>query len=238
MIVFLILIGLARTSSRSRMILILTLWLYSIQQGRWELVSFLAGIFLAERSIEKVEGGRDSMLPMHTPGVSPTSRTLAGFCKKLFWRLLFMLGFYVCSFPRQKEAGPLTPGFVWMSTLTTSYRMWYSFGTTMIVWAIISDSLLQGFFKSSVLRYMAKISFSLYLVHGPVLHLFGYSFVPTFMSLIGGNENGRYQLGVLLAFIALTPVMLWIADVFWRLVDQPCATFILRFETLCFAKDV
>jgi peptidoglycan/LPS O-acetylase OafA/YrhL len=238
MIVFLILIGLARTSSRSRMILILTLWLYSIQQGRWELVSFLAGIFLAERSIEKLEGGRDSMLPTHTPGVSPTSRMLAGFCKKLFWRVLFMLGFYVCSFPRQKEAGPLTPGFVWMSTLTTSYRMWCSFGTTMIVWAMISDSLLQGFFKSSVLRYMAKISFSLYLVHGPVLHLFGYSFVPTFMSLIGGNENGRYQLGVLLAFIALTPVMLWIADVFWRLVDQPCATFILRFENFCFAKDV
>jgi len=108
----------------------------------------------------------------------------------------------------------------------------------MIVWAMISDSLLQGFFKSSVLQYMAKISFSLYLVHGPVLHLFGYSFVPTFLNLIGGNENERYQLGVLLAFIALTPVMLWIADVFWRLVDQPCATFILRFENLCFAKDV
>ncbi len=146
----------------------------------------------------------------------PTSRVLDGFGKKLFWRLLFMLGLYMCSFPREKDARPSTPGFFCMPNLTNSFKLWHSFETIMVLWAMISDTLLQSLFTSNVLRHMPKISFSLYLVYGPGLHLLSYSFVLAFHSFTGDDKEILYQLRVLLTFISLTLVMLRIADVFWR----------------------
>lgn len=156
---------------------------------------------------------------------------------KLLWKALFIFGLYICSFPRAKNAGFTTPGFVWMSYIAPSSRFWASLGATMMICAMNNDNWLQRTFGSNVLQSLSKISFSLYLVHGPVLHLFGYSLVQKYLDLIGDETEIRFQSGVILAFVSLSPIMLWVADVFWRLVEKPCGAFVSHIERVCFVES-
>lgn len=236
MIIFLALIGLARTRPQIRTTLLLILWLYSLQQHRWEVALFFAGMALAERSLATIETQQKNLIPRYGPVTIPATPMLRGIWKKAIWRSLFMTGLYFGSFPRAKNVGSEMPGFLWMSSLIESPRYWQSFGATLLVWATSNDVLLQSLFISPLLRYLADISFSLYLVHGPVLHIFGYSLVPSFLSLTGKDTALQYQLGVLLALLFLTPIVLWVADVFWRVVDKPCATFVGHVAKFCFIE--
>lgn len=140
---------------------------------------------------------------------------------------MFIIGLYICSFPRARFAGPATPGFVWMSRLTDRETYWRGYGATLLIWAMNNEPLLQSPFTSSLFRYIGSISFLLYLVHGPVLHLLGYSLVLKLQKAMGG------ELGLALALVFLTPIVIWIADLFWRAVDKPCAYLVARVEALC-----
>ena len=216
MIVFLTLLGLAKTRVIVRSAILLALWVYSLQQGRWDVALFFAGILLSEINLE--------------------SRNWSSLRARLFSKVVFVSGLYIGSFPRLHGAGRATPGFVWMATLNQQPRFWQSLAATLLVGAMSKDALLQGIFNWSPLRYLGKISFSLYLVHGPLLHLFGYWFVSAFLGWTGKSSTSQYQSGVLLALVFLTPIVLWVADVFWQLVDRPCGNWVRRVESWCFRE--
>ncbi|KAF4336147.1 acyltransferase [Fusarium beomiforme] len=226
MIVYLALLSLARAQTWVRGTALVVLGLYSLQQGRWEMYLFFAGVFLAERSLKSQtleaqlnDGGETAQFRYSTPYSVWTT---------LSQRVLFVFGLYLSSYPRARNAGSSTPGYVLLSTATDQYIYWQSYGATLICWSLSRDRLLQKPFTSRPLRYLANISFTLYLVHGPVLHLFGYSMVPAFQDFTGRSTWWQYQLGVLLALVALVPMVVWIADVFWRVVDKPCSTFVVH----------
>lgn len=185
---------------------------------------FFAGVFLAERNID-----------LHDHGVEQGGLNLAEkvprlptMWRKVLWIGVFIIGLYICSFPRARFAGPATPGFLWMSRLTDRETYWRGYGAILLVWAMNNESLLQSLFTSSLFTYLGSISFSLYLVHGPVLHLFGYSLVLRLQEGMGS------RVGLTLALAILTPIVIWIADFFWRAVDKPCAKLVTRVEAFCF----
>ena len=229
MIVFLTLMGLARANPLARGTILVALWLYSLLQDRWEMALFFAGVLLAERSLEKmVEDTRRQGDPLSvTFAEADAANSSPALWKRMLWRCMFLLGLYLSSFPRARHAGPVTPGFAWMSSLTDRYIYWQTYGATLLVWAMSNDTALQRPFTWPLLKYMGLISFSLYLVHGPALHFFGYSIVAALQKAIG------YQPGVALAFFLFTPIVIWIADVFWRAVDKPCALLVTRLELIC-----
>lgn len=224
MVVFLTLMGLARLKPVVRGGIILGLWLYSLQQGRWEMALFFAGVFLAERNLEL----HDDSAKQGSLNVAENVPRSPAIWRRVLWIFVFIVGLYICSFPRARLAGPATPRFVWMSILTDHETYWRGYGATLLVWAVNNESLLQGLFTSSLFRYLGSISFSLYLIHGPVLHLFGYSLVLRFQGAMGS------KIGLALALVVLTPIVIWIADIFWRAVDKPCAKLVTQVEAFCF----
>ncbi|KAH6712652.1 acyltransferase 3 [Leptodontidium sp. MPI-SDFR-AT-0119] len=213
MIVFLALLGLARTKPKVRSCCLLLLAVYSLQQKKWPVALFLAGVMMAEWNLNNV-----------------SERAI----RIVLYRASFIIGLYLGSYPRAQYAGPASLGFIWLSQITDDDRYWQAYGAILLLWSISKDRVLQRLLTGSLLRYLGNISFSLYLVHGPVLHLFGYSLVPYVWELTGSDTTTRSQLGIGLSLIALTPIVLWVADVFWRLVDKPCGVLVARVESMCF----
>ncbi|KAF5970475.1 hypothetical protein FBULB1_9672 [Fusarium bulbicola] len=109
MIIYLTLLALARARAWVRGIALIFLCLYSLQQGRWEIYLFFAGVFLAERSLkshdnfeaQSNDGGESAMIR------SPLRSSL---WPGIFQRLLFFVGLYLSSYPRARNAGFSTPG--------------------------------------------------------------------------------------------------------------------------------
>lgn len=79
---------------------------------------------------------------------------------------------------------------------------------------------------------MGRISYSLYIVHGPMIHTLGYAVFPLFWSVTGREDTWRHAVGFTAAYIVLVAVVVWVADLFWRTVDIPCIRLGKRFERL------
>ncbi|KAF5534534.1 hypothetical protein FMEXI_11257 [Fusarium mexicanum] len=111
MIVYLTLLALARARVCVRGTALVFLSLYSLQQGRWEMYLFFAGVFLAERSLKSHDsfeaqpndGGESAMIR------SPLRSSL---WPGILQKLLFSVGLYLSSYPRARNAGFSTPGFI------------------------------------------------------------------------------------------------------------------------------
>ncbi|KAH8175156.1 acyltransferase family protein [Sarocladium implicatum] len=236
MITLLVLAGLAPMKPFVRTAALVAMWAYALRMGRWEVASYLAGIFISERklaSLERESEESEAMLPMATgEGLRQTFR-LSRKWRVVLWRLVFIAGLYCGSFPRvDKDVARKTPGFAWMVPLTGSWDYWHSFSATLIIWAVGNDPLLQRFFTLAPIRYVADLSFSIYLVHGPLLHWFGWALVPTCLSFTGKSTSMQYSGGLTLAVALLLPIVLWVADVFNRFVEKPCGVFAGKIEAL------
>jgi peptidoglycan/LPS O-acetylase OafA/YrhL len=114
-------------------------------------------------------------------------------------------------------------------------------GSILLVYTLSDAPVLQRFFKNSFSRYLGRISFSLYLVHGPICHMIGHTIISKFWALTGGptqalpvpgdlldpsrpfegGTNFGYESGVALTAVIVVPCTIWIADIFCRLVDEP-----------------
>ena len=232
MITLLVLAGLAPMRPLVRTGALVFMWAYSLRMGRWEVASYLAGIFISERkiaSLERETEESDSLLPMTTGEVPRLSRKW----KIVMWRLMFIAGLYCGSFPRvHADVALKTPGFAWMVPITGSWDYWHSFSATLIIWSVGNDPLLQKFFTLAPIRYVADLSFSIYLVHGPLLHWFGWALVPTCLSFTGKQTNLQHSSGIALAVALLLPIVLWVADVFNRFVEKPCGVFAGKIEAV------
>ncbi|PVH73922.1 hypothetical protein DL98DRAFT_575997 [Cadophora sp. DSE1049] len=235
MISFLALLGLAKAKPKARTGCLLALTAYSLQQEKWPVALFLAGIMMAEWNLVEMESHiHQSLAAVDPASCLPRYQSIVSqpaTCTVLY-RACFILGLYLGSYPRAQYAGHSSLGFMWLSKITDDDRYWQAYGAILLLWSFSKDPVLQKLLTGSVLQYLGNISFSLYLVHGPVLHLFGYSLVPYMWEWTGSDTATKSQLGIGLSLITLAPIMLWIADVFWRLVDKPCGVLVARIESV------
>lgn len=139
------------------------------------------------------------------------------------------------------EGGEETPGWVWLSGMIPGWwgdkhRFWQSFGAVLFVLAVTRSSGLQRAFNSGVVQYFGRISYAIYLMHGPVMHTVGYSIERGVWTLTG-VEGMAYSWGFVLASLFVVPVVIWVSDVFWRAVDAPVVRFAKWVETKCSAEQ-
>lgn len=122
------------------------------------------------------------------------------------------------------------------------YKWFYLFWAAVFLVASIRHiSWLKRFFETSVCQYLGRISYALYLIHGPVLWTVGdrlylatgwkrpaqMEHIPHWADKLKLPSAGPFCLEVsfLLPHIILLPATLCLADLVTRMVDQPAVRF-------------
>lgn len=186
-----------------RLALSAILWAYCMYCDKWHVALFISGMCFADVSLETRSSPQNTKLYRNLVHMLP----------------LLILGLYFLSFPIRHSDE--TIGYLWLSSITAKYTNWHTIGAMLVLWTLSGSELLQRMFKSSFSDYLGKISYALYLVHGPALHAFGYGTVACIWGVTGKETRIQYEGGLILGFILVAPVVFWWSDVFERLVDRP-----------------
>jgi peptidoglycan/LPS O-acetylase OafA/YrhL len=241
MLLFLTIIALARLRPWLRLTILFGLSLFVLRNDRWEMMLFYSGMFIAELDlIRQSPSGPSgfssrslSFLPM--PAL-PRKSKLA----RPFWFVAGIVALYLMSQP--DDFSEKTPGWIWLYSLipdwfSEKYRYWQCIGSILFIVAAARQPLLQAPFNTRVVQYFGKISYSLYLVHGPVMHVLGYLIMPLAWKITGHATRAQYISGFFLGAAINMPLIIWAADLFWRFMDAPSVKFARNLENWFLEKD-
>jgi peptidoglycan/LPS O-acetylase OafA/YrhL len=248
MVLFLLQMGLSRAKTWVRWTCLYGFAWFCHRHGRWDILLFVFGLFFAE-----VDVIRAARRKLNSPSASPLPTSAATFekptrlasCgrvwKQYFWLFVGGCGLFLMSSPDDQAS--VTPGYMYLSTLipdqftSHKYRYWQGIGSILFVLATNFSPILQRPFNSAVVQYFGKISYAIYLVHGPVLHTAGYTIMRWAWGVTGNETEGQHVAGFALATIFIVPVVVWAADIFWRFIDAPTVKFAKWVEEKCDAGN-
>lgn len=248
MLIFMILVATAQLRASWRMTIHGGMALNCLFTERFPEMVFIAGMFFAE--VDLIRGERQakkeqdpsyghrrsyslSLTGTHDYSllrrVMASSETLG----HLFNLGLFNLGLFLLSVPSQdanvydQYQGVLSWVPSYVEEKDDFIRV---IGAVMTTWPVATSTLIAPLFSNSVAHYLGQISFALYLVHGSVIKSLWYWLQPTFTSMISGKPvwatpSPQFIRLWLVGYIIVLPVVLWSADIFWRVVDQRSITF-------------
>jgi len=223
-ILFATLVGFAKLKSKIRVILTSALWAYCVLVNEGDVALFIAGMGLAEYLLIRDEHAKQLPSADTTPETKRTQdrKTLA------IWSFVCFVGLWLLSWPSwNNEHSPgymtlyhLTPPFIYSAEMT-----WSRIGAAVFLLALCGCETLCKPFKTPVAIYMGKISFPLYIVHGPLNHIIGIRLVEFFWSIVGNTSLFAYETGVVFAFLTEAVMVVWLADIVMRTVDTPSVRF-------------
>lgn len=176
---FLTQILVARMSAKVRLSTLAGLAWWGAHWNRWEMVPFWAGAFLAE--LDHIKAAAQQSCPSIDVSLAQSTGQRPKTWSQKFWAAFYMMtfasGLYLASYP--DAAGDVTPGYAYLDSLIPEYwterhRFWPTIASVQIVWSVGNLSVLKSIFTSPPIRYIGNISFPLYVMHGPVIHTFGY----------------------------------------------------------------
>lgn len=210
MILYTFLLGTASLRIHWRLGAATLLGLYSLTLGHWDMGVFVGGMMLAEWDLL-----RSSDL-METWSRYPGRLSLRK-SRTTRWFAIFV-ALYFLSYP--DAAAEFTPGFRFLSRLPPRYYppgskwMWYqAIGALILVPCVLRSPTLRKLLEGQAAQYLGKISFSFYLVHGPVLHSLGFWIMPLLF-----RDFGR-PLGFLMGWFMLLSVTLYLSGLFYKKID-------------------
>ncbi|KAI9712489.1 MAG: hypothetical protein M1812_006905 [Candelaria pacifica] len=250
MALFLATLMLCRLRSWVRLLIVCLSIAYSVLWFRWDMALFLCGMFFAETS--QIKNSRASALAEQSfkePLLQQNWWLLTLFLSsRLLLYLLLLFSLYLISTPGSCSA--FTPGYSFLAYIapkSLSPHFWYnnmqfhqSIGAILFVALLIhwtSLNPLPSIFNTRIAQYLGRISYGLYIVHGPILHLFGYRLFPVMWSLTGRDTSIRYATGWLMAYTIIMMAVIWLADLFNRGIDEPFVRLARRLEKKVLRKE-
>jgi peptidoglycan/LPS O-acetylase OafA/YrhL len=130
--------------------------------------------------------------------------------------IMVALGFFLGSYP---DFAPFSPGgrlYAWLPHPTVTFAYWYhAFGAMLVVYFLGTSLGFRRLFSSRPMLFLGRISFSLYLIHLPLICSFGCWWFAVLQPL--GSYNGMATLTV----VTLIPAGIVTAMLFYKLVDLP-----------------
>ncbi len=123
---------------------------------------------------------------------------------------LAVLGLYFMCYP---SAGFGYEGTIWGILPFVFVNYYHIFGVLCFVTAVLNLELLQQFFSWKGFLYLGRISYSLYLVHFPVIATFGSWFFLTFYGKLG------YNLTCLLDLLLISGITVGLSELSVRFVE-------------------
>ncbi|KAH9883549.1 acyltransferase family-domain-containing protein [Xylariomycetidae sp. FL2044] len=224
MVVFLMLVGLAKTRTLVRLAVEALVVAHAFAHKRWDVALFVAGMFIAELEVLLQK-------PTH-----PTRRKLVNAALIL----TLIVGVFLTGYPR--EHNTKTPGYMWTKYVWpfTAYRRryWLAIGALLIVGPMAFLPTVQSFFLTRPARYLGRISFALYLVHGLGNRTVGKLLLNACWDYIGKEGYWPYTISFIVSTTLYFPIVIWASDVFWRGVDIPSTNLARWLEKKCAATEV
>jgi peptidoglycan/LPS O-acetylase OafA/YrhL len=199
----------------------------------WYGALFMSGMMLSDLDLLSLEG----QLPR-------IFHRLESFKELIFFHL-FIASLYlggVPSYDWQPHVLDQSPGWRWLSKLKPQavfddkwfYLFWAAF---LLVASMPRLPFLKRFFETPFNQYLGRISFALYLVHGPVIWLLGdrmyaatgwvrdehKEHIPQWVNAFPLSKGGvmGLELAFLVPALILIPVTLYVAEVVTKLFDEP-----------------
>ncbi|KAI1093278.1 acyltransferase family-domain-containing protein [Rostrohypoxylon terebratum] len=223
MVIFLLLVGLAKTRTAVRLAVEGVIMAHSFGHRRWDVALFIAGMTLAELEV------------LLKKPKNPLARKLVN----ALLILTMILGLFLCGYPRDHNTA--TPGYVWSKYVwpLTAYRrrFWLAIGAILFVGPMVFFPSVQSFFLTRPARYLGRISFALYLVHGLGNRTIGKWLLSTCWAYIGKEGYWPYAISFVISTTLYFPIVIWASDVFWRGIDVPSTNFARWLEKKCAAPE-
>ena len=202
-----------------------------------------------------LEGHANNQVATESNSTSPQGPRWSGTVSAIFWSSQLAVALYLGGWPIKNVEK--VPGLAWLNEHTPEpyysddWRVipWFLIASLQIVFACNQLPPLQRFLSTGPIQYLGSISFGLYLMHGPLLNS---SLCDTAMDLIWGfaglpggeagireeTASARQLFFVWIAgAIGLGFSSIWLGDLFWRLVDQPCVNFARRLDGRCDRRE-
>jgi hypothetical protein len=152
---------------------------------------------------------------MRSPGV-----------EKIILFTSFIFAIHLLSMPEGVRGAAVSPGYITIMSLTpTNYStlpeyFWIPVGAVLLVLTVDRAPFLQKIFTNRFSQYLGRISFSLYLIHGPLLWTYGLQLGKFWVRVTGQLTDASYCLGIFFALCCYWPVAITLADFVSRAVDS------------------
>ncbi|KAI1846228.1 hypothetical protein JX265_010605 [Neoarthrinium moseri] len=224
MVIFLLILALARSRTAIRLAVEGFLVVHSFGHKRWDVALFVAGMIIAELQVLLKKPERASRLKLVNALLVIT--------------LIF--GVFLSGYPR--EHNTQTPGYMWTKYTWpfTAYRrrFWLAISAILIVGPMAFLPSVQAIFLTRPARYLGRISFALYLVHGLGNRTIGKWLLNACWDHIGKEGFWPYTISFIVSTTLYFPIIIWSSDIFWRGVDVPSTEFARWFEKKCSVPEV
>ncbi|EPE24207.1 hypothetical protein GLAREA_08057 [Glarea lozoyensis ATCC 20868] len=249
MILFITLVGLSRCQINARLALLAVVMILCFYGGQLYTVEFIGGVLISEVVI--LREGHGSSSPTSSPTSLPkyTFENISNYSSrsllrekaiKAFWILNVISGFYIASWTNNR------PGDQWGIRFLNAHtpspyegqKIWFCLAGFQIVIACTQLKFLQNIFNTSIAQYLANISYALYLTHNLCLAFLEPKVVPYLDSWIGKSTTMSRHLFWAAGLWIYLPIIVWVADVFWRAVDVPSVKFARWLELKCIVEDI
>ncbi|KAI1843163.1 hypothetical protein JX266_010690 [Neoarthrinium moseri] len=238
-VVYTTLVALSRVSRNARLWCELTLIFYfSYIADGWYCAMFVSGMLLSDLDLLAAK----QQLPRWISRLS-SARAF------VFYHLL-AFSLYLGGVPESgsRDVAQLGKQRGWYYLSLLKPQAFFDYKWFYLLWAatfLVASSQhikwLKGFFEARFCQYLGRISYALYLVHGPVLWTLG----DRIYTAVGWHSEQQLQnlshwadkfalsktgpLGLEISFILphiiLLPATIWLADIVTRLIDEPSVRF-------------
>jgi peptidoglycan/LPS O-acetylase OafA/YrhL len=226
-ILFATLVGFSKLKPKVRIVLTWTLWAYCMLVNEGDIALFIAGMGIAEYMVIQDERSNSQTLPSSSEA-TPSTPAAQSTLQRASWAALSVFGLHLLSCPSRNYEHAL--GFETLTNLTPSFfdsasATWSRVGAAVLVFGLCGSEIMRRPFQTPLAIYLGKISFPLYIVHGPINHILGLWLVEMYWKMTGSATMVGYEAGVILAFCTETVVVVWLADLVMRTVDTPSVRF-------------
>ncbi|KAK3687698.1 acyltransferase family-domain-containing protein [Podospora appendiculata] len=248
-VIFIACLALSRATTRARLLCQLALIYYFIYiVDAYYCALFIAGMLQCDLDLLAAARGTRAD---NGGGYFPRFlRRLEPYKTFIFYHL-FVIGLWLSGVPAwssKVEDLRENPGWRWLSYLKPQAVLdfkWFFlfFAANMLVSSIPRIPWLKRFFESRFCQFLGRVSYALYLVHGPILaslgdriyHAVGFirqvgdyqKELAPWLNIFPLSKAGPMglEIAILVPQIILLPFTLWVADVVTRTMDEPAVRF-------------
>jgi hypothetical protein len=247
MVVFMFLSAFTRVRNRVRMAFALAVIVYfQYYFMYWALFPFLCGMLLCDLHLELEEirsrsthGTDPSEAPalptwarvqrsISSKFIAKTQRLLTGFSGRLIGSLAFFAALWLLSTPEAQLGAQDSWGYMTlMSWIPGRFhdQVLMPCGAVFLVLVVDLFPFLQGLFTNPFSQYLGRISYCLYLVHGPLLWSLALRLTHYMLKITGSGTPEQYIWAVAMAAALWGVVLIYFSDILTWLVDDNCVRF-------------